>query len=222
MSTSQATSLLPTSLSISKATECFSDRNKTSDGNYEWPPNWGCVSDPLNVKRVTLEVGKLIDRFGRETGEFFSPVSESYKKRSLSGVKDTDDCKQFYSEKYNPTNNSADWQTANDYNVYKVIKEFVAVQCEAAPHFGLPGGATQYWVPKNLDDPMNTLKLENANKTIKELVETGYIEKQTKTAPPSYDGGNRRRSRRSKRGRKHKATKRRKDKKRVATRRYRR
>jgi len=76
----------PSSLTISKATDCFSDRNKTPNGNYEWPPNWGCVSDPLNVKRVTLEVGKLIDRFGRETGEFFSPVSESYKKRSLSQV----------------------------------------------------------------------------------------------------------------------------------------
>jgi len=133
-------------------------------------------------------------------------------------VKDTNDCKEFYSEKYSPTNSSSDWQTANDYNVYKVLKEFVAVECEAAPHFGLPGGAVQYWVPKNLDDPMNTSKLENANKTIKELVDTGYIEKQTKMSPPSYDGGNRKRNKRTKRYRKRKASKRRKVTKRRRTR----
>lgn len=82
-----------------------------------WPPNDGCSSAPVSQ---SLRTGELIDRFGSESGKFFSPKGESYQSRAVPYV-----CTQM------------------DYRVYRVVKPIEVKACKAAPWFGEPGGAMQ-------------------------------------------------------------------------------
>ena len=81
----------------------------------EWPPNDGCAVAPL---RETLAVGTLLDRFGNESGTFFSPKGEPYRARSMPYA-----CAQL------------------EYRVYRVEAPLEVQTCKAVPWFGAPGGA---------------------------------------------------------------------------------
>ena len=86
------------------------------DGAIRWPPNDGCAT-PSVVE--TLAVGTRLDRFGPETGAFFSPEGEPFRARSIPYI-----CNQI------------------DYRVYRVVTPIEVRTCRAAPWFGEPGGAT--------------------------------------------------------------------------------
>ena len=93
-----------------------------------WPSNDGCSAAPVTE---TLAVGTLIDRFGDESGRFFSPKGESFGSRALPYV-----CSQ----------------TA--YTVYRVAQPLRVAACKAVAWFGEPGGATQY----KSDQPASRLR----------------------------------------------------------------
>jgi hypothetical protein len=82
-----------------------------------WPPDDGCATAP---DATTLPAGALIDRFGDETGTFFSPRGESFASRAVPYV-----CEQM------------------DYRVYRVLQPLPVKACKAAPWFNEPGGAVQ-------------------------------------------------------------------------------
>jgi hypothetical protein len=186
----------------------------------DWPPNNGCNDDTIDT-RVILQPGTLVDRFGRLTGEFFSPVNEPFRKRSLKQIINKPECIKFYNKKYSKNNNyratgtGDDWRLVNDYHVLRVLKDLNVVKCTAAPAFDQPGGATQYWVPKNFNNPFAMRKTDGTpdNYTIEDLIIRGdlmLLKKETYD-PPDYEGGFiKRKSRRRKRrkGRKTRRSKR--------------
>jgi hypothetical protein len=184
-----------------------------------WPPYNGCngtVATPDELKP-----GTLVDRFGRLSGEFFSPAEETFRKRSLKQIMNKPECKEFYNKKYSKDNKytatgkNDDWRLLNDYSVLKVIKPLSVVKCTAAPAFDQPGGAIQYWVPKNMSDPF-AVKVDKTpdNYTIEELIARGDLELLNKHDPPNYEGGFIKRK-----SRKRKGSRRRKSRKRKGSRR---
>jgi len=93
---------------------------QTPDGkvSLNWPPNDGCAAAPITV---TLPPGFLIDRFGAESGSYFSPRGESYAGRAVPYV-----CSRMA------------------YTVYRVVQPINVASCKAAAWFDQPGGATQF------------------------------------------------------------------------------
>jgi hypothetical protein len=168
----------------------------------DWPLNNGCngtVATPHELKP-----GTLVDRFGRLDGEFFSSARETFRSRSLRQIINKPECKEFYNKKYSKNNKytatgkNDDWRLANDYHVLKVINPLSVVKCTAAPAFGQPGGATQYWVPKNFNDPFSIKPDKKPNNyTIHELIARGNLELLNKYDPPRYEGGFIKRKRKS-------------------------
>ena len=89
-----------------------------ASGNLHWPPNGGFAAAPV---AVVLPSGMLLDRFGRPTGNYFSPQGAPYGARALPYI-----CQ------------------AQVYTVYTVDRPLVVQSGTAAPWFGEPGGAIQY------------------------------------------------------------------------------
>ncbi len=92
-----------------------------------WPPNNGCAAAPVSK---TLAPGTLIDRFGSETGSFFSPKGESFDARAVPYV-----CSKMV------------------YTVYRVTRPLHVMDCKAAAWFDEPGGAVQF----QTDNPASKL-----------------------------------------------------------------
>ena len=86
-------------------------------GAIRWPSDDGFAAAPV---LMVLPSGMLIDRFGQETGRFFSPKGAGYGARALPYI-----C------------------TVLVYHVYRVEKPLMAWIGKAAPWFDQPGGATQ-------------------------------------------------------------------------------
>ncbi|MGG1312690.1 TNT domain-containing protein [Cohnella laeviribosi] len=72
-------------------------------------------------KKVTLQPGTRIDRYGLETGKFVSPEGTPYEMRSLAPGTET-----------------------KPYTVYEVVKSLDALGGKIAPWFDQPGGGIQY------------------------------------------------------------------------------
>ena len=87
-------------------------------GNVRYPDNDGFAASPLPV---VLPPGLMIDRFGGDTGHFFSPVDASFAGRSLPSQCET-----------------------QRYTRYRVIQPLLAWTGKTAPWFDEPGGATQF------------------------------------------------------------------------------
>ncbi|REK66649.1 MAG: hypothetical protein C6P35_08280 [Cohnella sp.] len=83
-----------------------------------WPKNDGFAGVP---KKVTLQPGTRIDRYGLETGKFVSPEGTPYEMRSLAPGTET-----------------------KPYTVYEVVKPLDALGGKIAPWFDQPGGGIQY------------------------------------------------------------------------------
>lgn len=102
---------------------------QTLDAKWlRWPPDDGFANKPVSE---TLPAGTTIDRFGAETGRFFSPQGESYAARALPYV-----CGSLA------------------YRVYRVVKPIHVLAGNAAPWFDEPGGAMQY----ESDQPASALR----------------------------------------------------------------
>ncbi|RLK53555.1 TNT domain-containing protein [Actinokineospora cianjurensis] len=102
------------------------------DGTYrtnQWPPHGGAV--PGSQRDVTLPVGSVLDRFGRETGRYLSPMGADgqpyhYRERAIF-----------------PDNAEA------GYHVY-VVQDPSGLRGEmadVAPALGQPGGGRQFTLP---------------------------------------------------------------------------
>jgi hypothetical protein len=87
-------------------------------GAILWPADDGFAAAPV---LMILPPGVLIDRFGQETGRFFSPKGAGYAARALPYA-----C------------------AALAYHVYRVERPLPAWSGKAAPWFDQPGGATQF------------------------------------------------------------------------------
>jgi hypothetical protein len=86
-------------------------------GEVRWPGDNGFAGP---ATPIVLPAGVLLDRFGPETGRFFSPKGATFPARALPT-----DC---------PTQR---------YSAYRVTAPLPAWIGRAAPWFGEPGGATQ-------------------------------------------------------------------------------
>jgi Tuberculosis necrotizing toxin len=86
--------------------------------NVNWPPNDGFAAAPTTR---TLALGDVIDRFGSEGGNFFSPRGASFDSRAVPYI-----CRQM------------------DYRIYQVRKPITVKAGKAAPWFDEPGGAEQF------------------------------------------------------------------------------
>jgi hypothetical protein len=89
-----------------------------AQGQIKWPPDAGFAGAPV---ANTVPKGALIDRFGGDTGTFFSPRGQSFAARALPYV-----CAQMA------------------YTVYRLDQPLDVLSGTAAPWFGEPGGAVQY------------------------------------------------------------------------------
>jgi hypothetical protein len=98
---------------------------ESSDGTVIWPPNSGFEEVPT---KETLSVGKIVDRYGNETGKFVSPQGTPYASRSLPPGSDT-----------------------RPYYVYEVVQEIEVLSGKAAPWFNSPGGGTQYQFTQSVE-----------------------------------------------------------------------
>jgi hypothetical protein len=85
------------------------------DGTTRYPPRDGFAAPPV---LVVLPPGVLLDRFGRETGQYFSPKGALHAARALPST-----CAE------------------RSYAVYRVRAPWGGT---AAPWFDQPGGATQF------------------------------------------------------------------------------
>lgn len=90
----------------------------TAQGAINWPPNEGFAAAPVPE---VLPPGTLLDRFGSDYGNFFSPAGAPYDKRALPYV-----CLQ------------------QAYTVFRVTAPLPVWAGRAAPWFDQPGGATQF------------------------------------------------------------------------------
>ena len=112
------------------------DPDAKPKANWRYPEQQGYVirnGKPIK-HRAALDVGKSIDRYGGEGGNFFAPTGTSYIKRSLP-----------------PSNlvNSSSPRYCN-YHVYRVVKQLPIYTGPIAPAFEQPGLGTQYEVVPQL------------------------------------------------------------------------
>ena len=103
-----------------------------TSGWIKWPPNDGFILELEKGNRPvkSLDVGEIIDRYGRETGNYVSPKYPpvTYEQRALPYLK-------------NP----------NAYHQYEIIKPIPGVEYgEIAEAFGQCGGGIQYILPQSL------------------------------------------------------------------------
>ncbi|GKZ71279.1 hypothetical protein AnigIFM60653_008088 [Aspergillus niger] len=103
----------------------WTDYGFNTDG-LVYAPNKGFNGCPKNV---TLEVGTLVDRFGREDGSYLAPVNTSYAQRSIG-----------------PSSlNKYDNSPLYNYWLFEVMEPFEALGGEILPWDGQPGGGWQWY-----------------------------------------------------------------------------
>ncbi|KAJ7303001.1 hypothetical protein DFH08DRAFT_1089552 [Mycena albidolilacea] len=117
-------------------------------GHYTYPPGPGfqfsTTGQPIDGNQ-TLVVGSMLDRFGAESGRYFSPASTPFGQRALPP---------------SSLNNPKEGSPVADYHVYRVERSFVVLAGEIAPWFGQSGQGTQYFSP---------------TKNAKALVDEGFL-----------------------------------------------
>ncbi len=110
------------------------DKYLKSDGTIDWEkyaPNAGYVNGTKLTNQV-LKSGTVIDRYGKPTGRYASPIGTTYSQRSLPYIE-------------NP----------NAYHKYLVTKDISNVSVgEIAPAFEQVGGGIQYEMPDTISNLM--------------------------------------------------------------------
>jgi hypothetical protein len=110
-----------------------------NNDSYHYPDEHGFVlknSGKPILGNTTLPVGRKVDRFGGEGGNYFSPLGAPYIERALPP--------------YNLDNFDGDYP--NNYHVYEVTKELPVTLGPVAPWFEQPGMGTQFTHPLNMSD----------------------------------------------------------------------
>jgi len=110
---------------------CFAKGINPLNGKNFYPKNNGFLDTP---EFIDLQPGQVIDRYGDETGRFFSPEGTPIENRSL-----------------HPSTNT------NSYNSFEVVKPFPVQSGTVAPYYGQPGGGVQFYSPN-----LNTQQLLNS------------------------------------------------------------
>jgi hypothetical protein len=131
----------------------------SSDGPWKWPPisagfnpKAGPPFGAPNEKRVPLEVGKRLDRFGGTAGQFLSPAGIPFAMRALPPSK---------------LNTPVGAPTSN-YHVYCVAKAFAVDAGPIYPWFGQPGLGRQFY--------LNASYLgDKATDTVEWLLHNGFL-----------------------------------------------
>jgi Tuberculosis necrotizing toxin len=140
-----------------------------------WPENSGCEGNEIKVRLVPITshekgdnvIRTLLDRFGFDTGNFFSDAGAAWKERSLPYFNNKGNCEKKFND-YVKDGKAM-------YKQYIILKPFDAYMCEIKKDFGAKGGAIQY----------------RTELTAKQLVEQGFI-KEYKY--PNYTFGKKRRA----------------------------
>jgi hypothetical protein len=102
-----------------------------NDKGWKYPENDGFVGTPTTTM---LQPGKLVDRFGGQSGRFLSPTGTSFARRSVPP------------QSLNTCEYEPGVRMPYGYYRYKVEKEFEVLSGTTAPWFGQSGGGTQYKV----------------------------------------------------------------------------
>lgn len=98
---------------------------------WKYPDKGGFEGDTENIK---LQTGRLVDRFGPQSGRFLAPIGTPYAQRSLPP------------QSLNTCEYESDVRMPYGYYRYEVQKEFEVVSGITAKGFGQPGGGTQYMI----------------------------------------------------------------------------
>ena len=142
-----------------------------------WPKHSGCKGNETKVRLVPLNshekgsnvIRTLLDRFGFDTGNFFSDAGATWEERSLPYFNNLGKCEKKFTD-YVKDGKSL-------YKQYTILKPFDAYICEIEKAFGAVGGANQY----------------RTEQTAKELLENGFIKESSETYTyPSYKFGKKR------------------------------
>ncbi len=100
-------------------------------GGWRFPPQNGFLIGPSGQPvhaTITVRAGQRIDRFGSEFGAFLAPAASLYSQRALPPQS---------------LDNAADPGGCN-YNLYRVVRDFLVDGGPIAPAFGQPGKGLQY------------------------------------------------------------------------------
>ncbi|MGW6919427.1 TNT domain-containing protein [Kitasatospora sp. NPDC054939] len=126
---------------------------------WKYPDNRGFTetNGTVDMHRTTLETGRLLDRFGADTGKFLAPGGTPYAKRALP-----------------PDSLNG---PANDYHCYTVSRTFQVQDGTTAAAFAQPGFGRQQWLDPALK-PADFAEAETFN--VANLVKHEYL---TTTAP---------------------------------------
>jgi hypothetical protein len=100
------------------------------NGDVKWPPNEGFAGPP---KKVVLEPGTKIDRYGSPKGKYLSPADTPFEQRALPPS----------SANKPPTK-------------YEVLKPIETSAGDAAPWFDQAGGGTQYKMNQSVEELIDT------------------------------------------------------------------
>lgn len=159
----------------------FSNKDSDKD-NYcdrkvtpsDWPENSGCQKD-TEEEEFKLKENEIIDRFGKNTGEYLSSPNYTFEQRSMYQVRNFKTCELKYQA----------WAKQN-YKRFRVIKPFNVMKCKVAEAFGFIGGADQYRLyDKSIVEA--TTEVNGKKKvTVQDLIDYGYIEKIDNPDIPSF------------------------------------
>ncbi len=147
--------------------------------SLSWPTNYGCLSGTTETI-ITTKVGDRFDRFGWPTGYYLGNDSSTYDMRSLSHVKQMNECNDVYAYKLQ--------HQLIKYTLYEVLKPFNLKTCEIEPWFNHSGHGIQYRTYENTIPDTNKISIKhdvsdgkNGNlppvkvPNIQELVDYGYL-----------------------------------------------
>ena len=99
-------------------------------GDFIYPPNDGFAGKIEDVILVPNDEINLIDRYGKTTGRYFSPVGTSFEERALPSA----------------------YNDMSIYHKYKVLKPFSAKKGTIAGWFDYSGGGIQYKTEKTVKE----------------------------------------------------------------------
>lgn len=139
--------------------DVFDNRNyyNQKTGEPIWPgQNGNCHKDGfLNGIYVSdnLKPGKIIDRYGGNTGTFFGDEGTPIENRAMEPNSDF-----------------------SSYNKYEVLKELPVKQGTIAPWFGQPGGGIQYQLEPKFVDSIKAI-LGPKKDLIDGLIDFGYLKR---------------------------------------------